>query len=109
MHFLVLIMHTRYLRHSTLYTITWSILGFYTIFSYIVIQYASTPIFLSTGGLTSNNCIYGYRGVLSGKARKQVFQTSEGLVAGISNKLFHFSEGGFSDQITSDKIQTSLR
>jgi len=42
-------------------------------FSFIMMHYASTPIFLSTGGLTSNTCIYGYGGVLSRKARKQVF------------------------------------
>jgi len=34
-------------------------------------HYASTPVFLSTGGLTSHT--YGYGGVLSGTARKQVF------------------------------------
>jgi len=45
----------------------------------------------------------------SGKARKQVFQTSEGLAASISTEPFHPSGGGFSDQITSDRVQTSLR
>jgi len=45
----------------------------------------------------------------SGKARKQVFQTSEGLVVSISTEPFRPSEGGFSDQITSDRVQTSLR
>jgi len=45
----------------------------------------------------------------SGKARKQVFQTSEGLAASISTEPFRPSEGGFSDQITSDRVQTSLR
>jgi len=34
---------------------------------------ASTPIFLSTGGLTSPTCIYGHGGVLSATARKQLF------------------------------------
>jgi len=42
-------------------------------FSFIVMHYGSTPIFLSTGGLTSHTCIYGHREVLSGTARKQVF------------------------------------
>jgi len=45
----------------------------------------------------------------SGKARKQVFQTSEGLAASISTKPFRPSGGGFSDQITADRVQTSLR
>jgi len=45
----------------------------------------------------------------SGKARKQVFQTSEGLAASISTEPFPPSEGGFSDQITADRGQTSLR
>jgi len=40
----------------------------------------------------------------SGKARKQDFQTSEGLAASISTEPFHPSEGGFSDQITSDRV-----
>jgi len=38
-----------------------------------MMHYASTPIFLSTGGLTSHTCIYGHGGVLSGTARKQIF------------------------------------
>ena len=38
---------------------------------------------------------------LSRKARKQVFQTSEGLAASISTEPFRASEGGFSDEITS--------
>jgi len=45
----------------------------------------------------------------SGKARKQVFQTPEGLAASISTEPFRPSGGGFSDQITSDRLQTSLR
>ena len=45
----------------------------------------------------------------SGKARKQVFQTSEGLVASIGTEPFRPSGGGFSDQITSDRVQKSLR
>jgi len=45
----------------------------------------------------------------SGKARKQVFQTLEGLAASISTEPFLPSGGGFSDQITSDRVQTSLR
>jgi len=36
-------------------------------------HYVFTPVFVSTGGLTSNSCIYGHGGVLSGMARKQVF------------------------------------
>jgi len=42
-------------------------------FSFIMMHYASTPVFLSTGGLTSHTCINGHGGVLSGTARKQVF------------------------------------
>jgi len=42
-------------------------------FPFIMMQYASTPEFLSTGGLTSHTCIYGHGGVRSGTARKQVF------------------------------------
>jgi len=42
-------------------------------FCFIVMHYASTPVFMSTGGLTSHTCIYGNGGVLSGMARKQVF------------------------------------
>jgi len=45
----------------------------------------------------------------SGKARKQVFPTPEGLAASISTKPFRPSGGGFSDQITSDRVQTSPR
>jgi len=45
----------------------------------------------------------------SGKARKQVFQTPEGLAASISTEPIRPSGGGFSDQITSDRVQTSLR
>jgi len=78
-------------------------------FSLIVMHYASTPVFLSTGGLTSHTCIYGHGGVLSGMARKLVFQTPEGLAASISTEPFRPSGGGFSDQITSDRVQTSLR
>ena len=74
-----------------------------------MMHFASTPIFVSTGGLTSYTCIYGHGGVLSGKTRKQVFQSPEGLAASISTELFHPSGGGFSDQITSDRVQTSLR
>jgi len=42
-------------------------------FSFIMMYYASTPVFLRTGGLTSHTCSYGHGGVLSGTARKQVF------------------------------------
>jgi len=45
----------------------------------------------------------------SGKARKQVFQTLEGLAASMSTELFRPSGGGFSDQITSDRVQTRLK
>ena len=45
----------------------------------------------------------------SGKARKQVFQTLEGLAASISPEPFRPSGGGFSVQITSDRVQTRLR
>jgi len=44
----------------------------------------------------------------SGKARKQVFQTPEGLAASISTEPFRPSGEGFSDQITSNKIQQGL-
>jgi len=46
---------------------------------------------------------------ISGIARKQVFQNSEALAARISTEPFCLSEGGFSDQITSDRVQTNLR
>jgi len=85
-----------------------SISGPYVL-SFIMMHYASTPIFLSTGGLTSHPCINGQGGLLSGMARKPVFQTPEGLVASISTEPFRPSGGGFSDQITSDRVQTSLR
>jgi len=52
-------------------------------FSFIVMHYASTPVFLSTGGLTFHTCIYGHGGVLSGMARKQVF--SKGQKIGFSD------------------------
>jgi len=42
-------------------------------FSFIMMYYASTPVFLSIGGLTSHTCSYSHAGVLSGTARKQVF------------------------------------
>jgi len=46
---------------------------------------------------------------LSRKARKQVFQTPEGLAASISTDPIHPSGGGFLDQITSERVQTNLR
>jgi len=52
---------------------------------------------------------YGQKAGFSGEARKQVFQTPEGLAASISTEPFLPSGGGFSDQITSDGVQTSLR
>jgi len=78
-------------------------------FSFIMMYYASTPVFLSTGGPTSHTCSYGHGGVLSGRARKQVFQTPEGRAASISTKPFRPYGGEFSDQIASDTVQTSLR
>jgi len=42
-------------------------------FSLIMMHYASTPVFLSTGGLTSHTYIYGHGGELSETARKPVF------------------------------------
>jgi len=74
-----------------------------------MMHYASTPVFLSTGGLTSYTWIYSHGGVLSGMAIMQVFQTPEGLAASISTEPFRPSGGGFWDQITSDRVQTSLR
>jgi len=74
-----------------------------------MMHYAFIPVFLSTGGLTSHTCIYGHGGVLSGTARKEVFQTLEGLAASISSEPFRPSGGGFPDQITSDKVQTTLK
>jgi len=44
----------------------------------------------------------------SGSARKQLFQTPEGLAANITTESFCPSGGGFSDPITSDRVQTSL-
>jgi len=78
-------------------------------FSFIVMHEASTPVFLGTGGQTSYTCIYGHVGVFSGTARKQVFQTPEGLAACIRTEPCRPSGGGFSDQITSDRVQTSFR
>jgi len=46
-------------------------------FSFIVMHYASTPVFQSTGCLTSHTCIYGHGGVLSGMAKEQVFWKSQ--------------------------------
>jgi len=74
-----------------------------------MMHYTSTPVCLSTGGLTYHTCNYGHGGVLSGTARKQVFQTSEGLAVSISTEPCRPSEGGFLDQITSYRVQTSLR
>ena len=68
-----------------------------------MMDYLYIPVFLRTGGLTSRTCIYGHGEVLSETARKQVFQTSEGLVASISTKPFCPSGGRFLDQIISDK------
>jgi len=45
----------------------------------------------------------------SGKARKHIFQTPEGLVASISTEPFCPSVGGFSDQISLERVQKSLR
>jgi len=82
-----------------------------------MMYYASTPVFLSTGDLTSDTCIYGYKGGLSETARKQVlwkgqktgFSHFRRFAASISTEPFCPTEGGFSDQITSDRVQTILR
>ena len=55
------------------------------------------------------SCLEQPESWFSGKARKQVFQTLEDLAASISTELFQPSEGESSDQITSDRVQTSLR
>ena len=78
-------------------------------FFFIVKHFASIPVFLSTGGLTSHTCIYGHIGMVSETSRKKGFQTSEGLAANISTEAFHPSRGGFSDQVTLYRVQTSLR
>jgi len=74
-----------------------------------MIYYVSIQVFLNTTGLISHTYIYGHGGGFSGKARKKVFQTSEGLAASLSPELFRPSGVGFLDQITSDRVQTSLR
>jgi len=40
----------------------------------------------------------------SGKARKHVFHTPEGLAVSINSEPFRLSGGGFLDQITSDRV-----
>jgi len=45
----------------------------------------------------------------AGKARNQVFQNPEGLAASISTEPIRHSAGGFSDQMTSDRVQISFR
>jgi len=52
-----------------------------------MMHYASTPLFLSTGGLTSHTCIYGHGGVLSGTARKQVFWKGQKIGFSDSRRL----------------------
>jgi len=52
-----------------------------------MMHYASTPVFLSTGGLTSHTCIYGHGGVLSGTARKQVFRKGQKTAFSDSRRL----------------------
>jgi len=47
--------------------------------------YTSTPVFLSTRGLTSQTAIYGHGGVLSGTAGKQVLW--EGPKTGFSDGI----------------------
>jgi len=83
MHFIVPIMYTRYFGQSTLHTTIVLRVSSPEVFSYMVMEYASTPVFLSTGGLTSHTCIYGHVGVLSGMAKKQVFW--KGQKTGFSN------------------------
>jgi len=117
MHFLAPIMYTRYLGHSTLRTITLSVSGPYVLFLYhdalclhtCISEYWRPDLphlYLWSWRSTFRNCQKA--GFLE-KARKQVFQTSEGLAVSISTEPFRSSEGGFSDQITSDRVQTSLR
>jgi len=68
-------------------------------------HYVSTPVFM-----VMMECFLKLpESRFSGNARKQVFQTAEGLAARISTELFHRSGGGFSEQITSDRVQTSLK
>jgi len=45
----------------------------------------------------------------SEKARKQVFQTAEGLAPSISTDLFSHSGGEFLDSTMSDGVQISLK
>jgi len=56
-------------------------------FSFIMMHYASTHVFLSTGGLTSHTCIHGHGGVLSGTARKQVFWKGQKIGFSDSRRL----------------------
>jgi len=56
-------------------------------FFFIIMHLASTPAFLSTGGLTSNTCIDGYGGVLSGTPRKQVFWNRQKIGFSDSRRL----------------------
>jgi len=77
--------------------------------SFIMMHYAPTHVFLSTGGLTYHTCIYGHGAVLSGKARKQVFHTSKGLVARISTEPIRPSGSGFLNQITVATVLTSIK
>jgi len=51
------------------------------------VHYASTPVFLSIGGLSSHTCIYGYGGVLFGTARKQVFWKGQKTGFSVSRSL----------------------
>jgi len=56
-------------------------------FFFIMMHYASTPVVLSTGGLTTRTCIYGHGGVLSGTARKQVFWKGQKIGFANSRRL----------------------
>jgi len=63
-------------------------------FSFIMMHDASTPVFLSTGGLTSHTCIYGHGGVLSGTARKQLFWKGQkaGFLERPENRFFRLQK-----------------
>jgi len=85
--------------------------------SFIIMLHTSIPVFWSTGGLLPRPVLMVMEQCFlerpesrfSGKVTKQVFQTPEGLAASISTEPFRSSGGGFSDQITSERVQTSLR
>jgi len=55
-------------------------------FSLFMMHYAFTPVFLSTGVLTSHTYIYGHGGGLSGTARKA------GFIERPENKFFRLQK-----------------